>query len=84
MSVRDGRHRTKLEVLGDRLRRMEDVVLVRGGSVVPNIGERVYNERAQVVGYVTNVFGPVSRFYVAVRVTKRDRDDGVYRVLRET
>ena len=47
--------------------------LVLKGENVPSLGAKVYDENLDPAGYVSNVFGPVKSFFVAVKLTTDKR-----------
>lgn len=44
-----------------------DNELILKGKAVPKLGVKVYDEELNYVGYVSNIFGPVSSHFVAVK-----------------
>lgn len=69
-------------VLGEFVRTVGEHVLLRGGKVVPKIGEAVYDGEMRQVGYVADVFGPVNEFYVLVRLTSKSPKYDCWYVIR--
>lgn len=56
-----------MTLLGTLLKKVKGCQLVLKGVKVPKLMQLVYDEYARRVGYVSNVFGPVSSFLVAVK-----------------
>ncbi|GBC70593.1 hypothetical protein HRbin02_00361 [Candidatus Calditenuaceae archaeon HR02] len=54
--------------LGEVFRIFRGSVLLKG-SVVPRLGETVYTTDGEVIGYVSDIFGKISGFYILVRLT---------------
>lgn len=60
-------------MIGELYRVNAQRVLLSGKSV-PEIGEKVYDSRLKEVGYVSDVFGPVDGFYIAVKRVKQGEE----------
>ncbi|MEM0349577.1 MAG: Gar1/Naf1 family protein [Candidatus Caldarchaeum sp.] len=56
----------RLKLLGEVLHSRRDYLVIRAYTV-PRLGDKVYNGKGREVGYVSNIFGPVSSPYVAVK-----------------
>lgn len=54
--------------LGEVFRIFRGSILLKG-IVVPRLGETVYTTNGEVVGYVSDIFGKISGFYIVVRLT---------------
>lgn len=50
-------------------------IMVRG-KLAPKIGEQALDEEGKVIGKVSDVFGPVNRPYIAIRLAQRYEDVG--------
>ncbi|MCS7136453.1 MAG: hypothetical protein RMJ14_04605 [Nitrososphaerota archaeon] len=55
-------------VLGTLIHTVGNEIILKG-KVVPALGAKVYDEELNHVGYVSNVFGPVSSHFVAIKLT---------------
>lgn len=61
--------RDEFEPLGELFKLLPRICVLKT-SVMPELGENVYTEDGKVVGYVSDVFGPVTGFYIVVRLTE--------------
>ena len=61
---------------GRRLKRIGKVwglvekSLILEGEIVPELGEKVYDSKMREVGRVLSIFGPTSRFFIEVNLSK--------------
>jgi len=61
--------------------RAGDLVLRSNSGFVPKIGDRAYGPDLRLVGFIADVFGPVSSPYVMVRPLVDEPDELVGQVL---
>lgn len=66
------RLREKVLVLGTYFKKAGHDILILGKNL-PDLGDRVYDEKLREVGYVSNVFGRVENYFITVR-TLTDRE----------
>ncbi|MDW8084597.1 MAG: hypothetical protein RMI49_05305 [Candidatus Caldarchaeum sp.] len=57
----------RLKLLGEIIRIGKTSVLVKAYSV-PRLASKVYDGKGREIGYVSNVFGPVSSPFVSLKV----------------
>ncbi len=60
-------HQRRLQLLGEVERVGEKNIVVRT-SIVPRLAAKVFNSGGKEVGYVSNIFGPVSKPFVTVKI----------------
>ncbi|PUA31463.1 MAG: hypothetical protein B9J98_06340 [Candidatus Terraquivivens tikiterensis] len=60
--------RRKPVALGILLHTIGNEAVLKGWSV-PRLGAKVYDEELKDVGYVSNVFGPIDSYFVAIKLT---------------
>lgn len=63
----------KIIQLGKLFRKTNDSLILIGNAL-PNLGEKVYDEKMMEIGYVSNVFGRIENFYIVVRCHITDKD----------
>jgi len=61
----------RIILLGSYFRK-SDENLILSAKMLPDLGERVYDEKLREVGYVSGVFGRCNNFFVVVRCLKRE------------
>lgn len=54
--------------LGEVFRIFQGSVLLKG-HVMPRLGDTVYTTDGRTIGYVSDIFGKISGFYIVVRLT---------------
>ena len=63
------RKKAELIPLGSLKHQVGEDLLILRAQHLPQLGEKVYDESSSEIGYVSDVFGPVKSFYVAVKKT---------------
>ena len=61
----------RIILLGSYFRK-SDENLILSAKMLPDLGERVYDEKLREVGYVSGVFGRRDNFFVVVRCLKKE------------
>ncbi|MEM2003128.1 MAG: hypothetical protein QXI27_04000 [Nitrososphaerota archaeon] len=73
----------KVLLLGTYFKKVGHELLILGKNL-PDLGDRVYDEKLREVGYVSNVFGRVENYFIIVRnLTNREfREGDVFYLIR--
>lgn len=62
----------KVIILGTFYKKVGNDLLVIGKNL-PNLGDKVYDEKLREVGYVSNIFGRVQNFFILIKnLTNRE------------
>ncbi|MCS6769218.1 MAG: hypothetical protein NZ570_02135 [Candidatus Caldarchaeum sp.] len=59
----------KYQLMGDVVRVDEKSILVRAHTA-PKLASKAFDSRGRLIGYVSNVFGPVATPYVKVKMAE--------------
>lgn len=63
ISLRKGE---KIIQLGKLFKKTNNNLILIGDNL-PNLGEKVYDEKMMEIGYVSNVFGRIENFFIVVK-----------------
>ncbi len=61
----------RILLLGSYFRKTDEN-LILSAKMLPNLGEKVYDEKLREIGYVSSVFGKCDNFFVVVRCLKKE------------
>ncbi|MEM0482097.1 MAG: H/ACA ribonucleoprotein complex subunit GAR1/NAF1 [Nitrososphaerota archaeon] len=59
--------------IGEVFRIFQGSILLKGNAI-PKLGDTVYTTDGKVIGYVSDIFGRISGFYIVVRLTGEKLD----------